>query len=110
MGKLLDEFTQEGSVWIIKLTGDVASKLAEPIWLNELLHQLIQAQAHQLVIDLTHAEQFGSQALRHLLLIREEYSKRNIEIILRNPNRHLTRLFQILQMHMLFVIERVDDG
>ena len=113
MTHLKTELIQNSAdTWTLKLIGSIDSDTRRLMWSVEnsaaLLETLIAANAKKLVIDLAQAERFDSHGLRLLLNAQKEFSKKNMQIVLKNPNSHLNRLFQIMQFDTVFVIE-FDD-
>lgn len=100
------------STWTLKLVGVVDSDTRHLMWFVEssqaLLEKLVEAKATKLSIDLALADQFDSHGLRLLLNAQREFGKEKVEIILKNPNAHLQRLFQIMLFDRVFTIE-FDD-
>jgi len=110
MTDLVSELTQQSSdIWTLKLTGGVDSETHHLMWTTyssaDLLQQLVAAKAKKLVIDLTAVDRLDSQGLRLLLNAHKEFSREKIEIVLKNPNPHLRRLFQIMQFDRVFTVE-----
>lgn len=110
MTQLTAELNQDNNnIWVLKLIGGIDTETHHLIWTTyssaDLLKKLIAAKAKKLVIDLTAAERFDSQGLRLLLTAHKEFSKEKVEIVLKNPNPHLKRLFQIMQFDRVFTIE-----
>ena len=113
MADLKTELIQNDDVtWTLILVGSVDSQTRHQMWFVEsslaLLEKLVAAGAKRLNIDLKLAERFDSHGLRLLLNAQKEFSKENIQIVLKGPNSHLKRLFQIMQFDRVFVIE-FDD-
>ena len=112
MEQLKSVLSQSGDTWILGLIGSVGPRTHDLIWPSEnstaLLQNMIEAGAKKLIIDLTEAERFDSHGLRMLLNAQKEFLAENISIVLRNPNSHLNRLFQIMQFDSVFEIEFVD--
>ncbi len=102
----------DDGTWTLKLIGTVDSDTHRLMWFAEdsaaLLKKLVEAKAKKLLIDLTLAERFDSHGLRLLLNAQKEFSQQNIQIVLKSPNSHLKRLFQIMQFDRVFVVE-FDD-
>lgn len=94
----------DGDTWILKLTGDVDTRVLKLIQFSEILEKLEKAQANSLIIDLSEAEIIGSPGLRLLLKAKRELSRKDIEVILDNPSSHLRRLFRIMRFEQIFVI------
>ncbi len=113
MSELKTELTQiDDSTWRLKLKGIIDSDTRHRMWVLEnsaiLLGKLLEANAKKLLIDLTEAERFDSHGLRLLLNAQKEFSKENVEIVLKSPNSHMKRLFQIMQFDRVFIVE-FDD-
>jgi anti-anti-sigma factor len=103
------ELSQDVDVWTLKLSGFVNANTASLMWSTDssstLLKKLRQSQARSLVIDLTETNGIDSHGLRLLIDAHKEFSAQNIQIRLRQPNPHLSRLFRIMQFDRLFKIE-----
>lgn len=113
MDDVSTELTQNSDAsWTLKIIGSVGPRTNHLIWSVDssatLLKKLVDAKATKLLIDLTLAERFDSHGLRLLLGARKEFAKENIPIVLRNPNPHLNRLFQIMRFDQAFEIEFSD--
>lgn len=112
MEQLKSALSQNGNIWILSLTGSVGPNTHNLIWPTEnsasLLQNMMDAGATKLIVDLTNTKRFDSHGLRLLLNAQKEFLTENISIILRNPNSHLNRLFQIMQFDRVFEIEFVD--
>jgi anti-sigma B factor antagonist len=110
MTELTAELNQDNSgIWTLKLVGGIDTDTYQTMWIGhtsaDLLKRLVAAKAQKLVIDLTATERIDSQGLRLLLNAHKEFSKEKIEIILKNPNPYLKRLFQIMQFDRVFSID-----
>jgi anti-anti-sigma factor len=113
MTHLKTELTQsDAKTWTLKLIGSIDSETRHLMWSVDssaaLLEKLVAAKAKKLVIDLTLAERFDSHGLRLLLNAQKEFSRESVQIVLKSPNSHLKRLFQIMQFDRVFVVE-FDD-
>lgn len=113
MSQLKTELIQnDADTWTLKLVGSIDSETRHSMWSEKssaaLLEKLVAAKAKKLFIDLTLAERFDSHGLRLLLNAQKEFSKENVQIVLKSPNSHLKRLFQIMQFDRVFVVE-FDD-
>ena len=113
MAHLKTELVQnDADTWTLKLIGSIDSETRHLMWSVDssavLLEKLVAANAKKLIIDLTRAERFDSHGLRLLLNAQKEFSKEDVQIILRSPNSHLKRLFQIMQFDRVFVVEYDD--
>jgi len=106
---LTTELLQDGATWTLKIIGFVNATTSYMMWYTDsshsLLKQLAEAQAGTLVIDLSEAEGIDSYGLRLLIDAQKEFSAKSIQIILRQPNTHLSRLFRIMQFDRLFTVE-----
>jgi anti-anti-sigma factor len=114
MIQLTTELVDNGDyTWTLKLVGSVDSDTRHLMWSVEssqvLLEKLLEAKATELSIDLALADQFDSHGLRLLLNAQKEFSKENVQIILKNPNSHLKRLFQIMLFDRVFTIDFDDE-
>ena len=109
MSNLIADLSEENGRWTLKLVGSIDSETHQLMWSAEgstaLLEKLQVVQADSLWIDLTETERFDSQGLRLLLNAHKEFSRAQLPIILKNPNAHLNRLFQIMQFDRIFTIE-----
>ena len=112
MEQLRSELSQSDDRWTLRLIGSVGPRTHNLIWPSEnstaFLQNMIKAGAKKLIIDLTETERFDSHGLRLLLNAQKEFLAKNTAIVLRNPNSHLNRLFQIMQFDSVFEIEFVD--
>lgn len=103
------ELIHFGGVWMLKLAGSTDDKDDHLTWLHdhriELLQELTQVQAQELVIDLTATENLGSQGLVLLIGLHKEFSQHNIQLVLYNPQSYLSRILRIMQLDKLFVVE-----
>jgi len=113
MEQLRSELGQDDDgVWTLKLIGSIGSETHQLIWTTTssaaLLKQMVEAQARNLVIDLSETERIDSNGLRLLLNAHKEFSKQEISIVLQNPNSHLHRLFLIMQFDRVFKIKFVE--
>lgn len=113
MDQLTTELTHnEDNSWTLKLTGSVGPTTHALMWSAEsstlLLQKLVEAKSSKLFIDLTAVDRFDSHGLRLLLNAQKEFSAKSVQIVLKNPNSHLSRLFQIMQFDRAFEIE-FDD-
>ena len=114
MDELSTELTQESDdSWRLKIIGSVGPKTYQLMWFVDssasLLEKLLASNAKKLLIDLTLAERFDSHGLRLLLGAQKEFTKGKVQIVLRNPNPHLNRLFQIMRFEQAFEIEFIDE-
>ena len=62
-------------------------------------------QIQRLVIDLIEVPEITSQGLTYLLDIQRVCSPQNLQIVLQNATRYLRRLFRIMQLDRVFLIE-----
>jgi anti-anti-sigma factor len=93
--------------WVLELIGSVDRKSVNVMGSIEgkaIAHQLIQAQAKKLVIDLAATERLDSQGLQFFLILQNLLAGQQTEIVLRNPNPHLMRILRIMQFDRLFEI------
>ena len=111
---LTTELSQQDEAWTLTLTGFVNASTAYLMWFTDknqtLLEQMVDAGATSLVIDLSRTEGIDSHGLRLLIDAHREFSEKNIQITLRSPNSHLSRLFRIMQFDRLFKIEPFDPA
>ena len=113
MSQLDTELIQnDDNTWTLRLNGAIDSETRHKMWSVEsstvLLDKLIETKSEKLLIDLTEAERFDSHGLRLLLNTQKEFSKKGVQIVLKNPNSHLKRLFQIMQFDRVFTVV-LDD-
>ncbi len=109
MSQLNTELIQnDDNTWTLILNGSIDSDTRHKMWSVEnstvLLDRLIETKSEKLLVDLTEAERFDSHGLRLLLNAQKEFSKEDVEIILKSPNSHLKRLFQIMQFDRVFTV------
>jgi anti-anti-sigma factor len=106
---LATQLTQADDVWTLKIIGFVNASTSYLMLYTDssqsLLKKLIEAEAKALVIDLSEADGVDSHGLRLLIDAQKEFSAKDIQIILRQPNAHLSRLFRIMQFDRLFTVE-----
>lgn len=106
------ELSQQSEIWTLTLIGFVNASTAALMWFTDrsqtLLMRMVEAEANTLVIDLEQAEGIDSHGLRLLIDAHREFAEKNIQITLRSPNSHLSRLFRIMQFDRLFKIEPLD--
>ncbi len=106
---LTTELTQDGDTWTLKIIGFVNASTSYLMWYTDsshsLLKKLVETKAKTLVIDLSEADGVDSHGLRLLIDAQKEFSTQNIQINLRKPNAHLSRLFRIMQFDRLFNVE-----
>jgi anti-anti-sigma factor len=109
MTKLACELIRQNDVWTLKLSGNINSSTAQFMWGNEssdsLAHEMRQAQVKKLMVDLANVEFIDSHGLRLFLTVHREFSSKNIQMVLLNPNPHLKRLFRIMQFDRVLVIK-----
>lgn len=109
MADLITDLSEENGIWTLKLVGSVDSETHHLMWFTDgsasLLRKLRESNADSLRIDLTETDRFDSQGLRLLLNAHKEFSRARVPIILKNPNVHLSRLFQIMQFDRIFSVE-----
>ncbi len=108
--QLTTELTQTGvAESTLTLVGTVDISTQHLIWNVEadtnLLEKLAATHIKVLIIDLSQVARIDSLGLRMLLSIQKEATERDIKVILKNPNSHLSRLFKIMQFDKLFAIE-----
>ncbi len=112
MVNLTAELIRNGDSWTLKLIGSVNSDTAHLMWFTDssasLIKELVQAEAKKLFVDLAATESIDSYGFRLLLQAQKEFAKEGVEIILRNPNPHLQRLFRIMQFDNLLNVEPDD--
>ena len=109
MSDLITDLSEHNGVWTLKLIGSVDSETHHLMWVTDgsssLLRKLRESNADSLQIDLTETDRFDSQGLRLLLNAHKEFSRARVPITLKNPNVHLSRLFQIMQFDRIFSVE-----
>jgi anti-anti-sigma factor len=109
---LKTELSKEKHQWTLSLIGFVTANTTSLMWFAEssqaLLKQLVEAGVNSLIIDLHRTEAIDSQGLRILIDAHMEFSAKNVQITLRRPNTHLSRLFRIMQLDRLFVVDSPD--
>ncbi len=109
MSDLKTELFQNGEVWTLKLIGHVNAGTAHSMWNVDnnlfLLKKMTESGANTLVIDLGQTKTVDSHGLRLLIDAQKKFSANNVQIILKSPNPHLSRLFRVMQFDRLFAVE-----
>ena len=106
MTVLVTELVYESNKWALRLKQEPDQPVIfDPL---DLLQELAEAGAKQMVIDLGRTSRSDSIGLKFLLNIYQEGSSRGISITLRNPNQHLHRILKIMQLNRLFLIEHQE--
>lgn len=109
---LKTELSQEKHQWTLSLIGFVNANTAYLMWFADssqaLLKRLVEAKVNSLIIDLSRTEAIDSQGLRLLIDAHMEFAAKNVQITLRQPNTHLSRLFRIMQFDRLFIVDPPD--
>jgi anti-anti-sigma factor len=108
MTQPISALSRENDTWTMNLSGIIDTDSPDSGFSDQnapLLKELVQANAKRLLIDLTATESIDSHGLKLLLNAQKEFARRNVQIVLQNPNPHLRRLFRIMQFDRLFVIE-----
>ena len=109
MSDLKTELLSNGQTWTLKLIGHVNASTAHLMWNADnnlaLLKRMIESQANTLVIDLDQTKTVDSHGLRLLIDAQKKFSANNVQIILKSPNPHLSRLFRVMQFDRLFAVE-----
>jgi anti-anti-sigma factor len=109
---LKTELSQEKHQWTLSLIGFVNANTAYLMWFADssqaLLKRLVEAKVNSLIIDLSRTEAIDSQGLRLLIDAHMEFTAKNVQITLRQPNTHLSRLFRIMQFDRLFIVDPPD--
>lgn len=105
--KFTTKMILQENTWTLKLTGDVDARTTRIIRFADISEQLDAANAQCLIIDLDEVELIDSSGLRLLLDAKKELSKRDIEVVLKNPSNHMRRLFRIMQFDQLFKINQL---
>ncbi len=109
MAELKTELLRDKDTWSLKLIGHVNAGTSHLMWSTDssatLLKQLLEADAQTLVIDLSEAKLVDSHGLRLLIDAQRKFSAKDVPIVLRNPNAHLSRLFRIMQFDRIFTVE-----
>ena len=100
MTRLVAELIYQDNSWALRLPGEYAQPLIfDP---TALQPQLAEAGIQHLVIELSRAPRVDSTGLKFLLSLYQACSSQDICLILRNPNHHLERILQIMQLNRLF--------
>ena len=110
MEELKTTLTHESdNTWILALNGTVDSTTQDSVWPDNdiltLLDNLVESGSERLVIDLTTVDRCDSHGLRLFLDAHRILSAKDIQIVLRNPNSHLQRLFRIMEFDRVFIID-----
>ena len=94
-------------VWCLELNGSIARqdfRLTPIIDYKTIVNKIVEAQTNRLVIDLSTAQRFDSEAVRILLTLYKEMTEQNIHLALQNPTPHLSRVLRIMQFDRIFEI------
>jgi anti-anti-sigma factor len=99
---------QANKVWLLEFFGAADQKTFQQIWASEtdrILNLLEKVNVQKLIIDLTTIQNFASQDLQLLVTLHKHLARQNIQITLRNPGQHLSRVLRIMQFDHVFEIE-----
>lgn len=103
MTRLVVELVYQNNSWALRLPEEYADPfICDPIALQQ---QLAEADVLHLVVDLSRTPRVDSTGLKFLLSLYQVCSSQGASLILRNPNHHLERILQIMQLNRLFTIE-----
>ena len=106
MTRLVAELVYENNSWALRFQGEETQPLiVDPMIVRQ---QLSEAETQHLVINLGRAPRVDSTGLKFLLSLYQGCSGQGAQLILRNPNHHLERILQIMQLNRLFLIEHED--
>jgi anti-anti-sigma factor len=106
MTRLVAELVYENNSWALHLQGEYAQPLIfDPLIVQQ---QLSEVETPHLVINLSRAPRLDSTGLKFLLSLYQGCSSQGGQLILCNPNHHLERILQIMQLNRLFIIEHED--
>jgi len=109
MSDLKTELFPNGKTWTLKLIGHVNAGTAHLMWNVDnnvvLLKEMMEGQASTLVIDLDQTKTVDSHGLRLLIDAQKKFSANNVQIVLKSPNPHLSRLFRVMQFDRIFAVE-----
>jgi anti-sigma B factor antagonist len=95
--------TKDEDKTIVSLSGTIDIPSAEN--LKHSLHDFLQEEIKELVIDFSEVDSIGSSGIGALLLTHKEYSTRNIKFSIVNLNKEITALFKIIKLDKLFKIQ-----
>ena len=95
-------------VWWLKINGNFepdAFPIISAIESKVLLKTVIAVQEQELVIDLATLKDFDSRGLQALLMLHKQFSPKNIQVKLRNPNHSLSQILRITQFDRFIPVE-----
>ncbi len=99
-------------IWLLKLIGTINPTNHHLLWHVDsyavLAKKVLETEAKTLIIDLTEVKRMDSQGLRHFYDLYRAFVSTDVQIILKNPSKHLKRIFHIVQFDKIFTIE-FDD-
>ena len=105
----LTELIQNNEVWTLKPIGEIHAKTAPEMWhfdsVETLAGELAKANVESLIIDLSETTFMDSHGLRLLINARKTFNEHNLQVTLRNPNPHISRLFKLMRLEGIYTIE-----
>lgn len=96
------------NIWRLELSGGVGPNHNRPLSSIEaavVLKILEQVPMRRLIVDLSSISSLDSQGLQFLALLYKHLARRNIQIILRQPNPALREVLQSMRYDQLFIVE-----
>lgn len=112
MGRFVTKLIRDfDDVWLLELSGDIEPDLDRPVSSIEavvILRILEQVRMRRLIIDLSAVPQLDPQWLQFLALLHKQLAKRNVQIVLRQPNPDLQAVLQSMRYDQFFMVEGVD--
>ena len=90
---------EEGKT-IVFLSGTIDIPSAEN--LKKSLHEFLEDEMEELVIDFGEVESIGSSGIGALLLTHKEFIARGIKFKIENVNKEIRALFKIIKLDKLF--------
>jgi anti-sigma B factor antagonist len=94
---------KEGDKTMVSLSGNIDIPSAES--LKQSLHELLEEDVKELVLDFGEVDSIGSSGIGALLLSHKEYTARNAKFSIINLNKEITALFKIIKLDKLFKIK-----
>jgi anti-sigma B factor antagonist len=94
---------KEGDKAIVFLNGTIDIPSAEN--LKQSLHELLEEDLNEIVLDFGEVDSIGSSGIGALLLTHKEYTARNVKFNIVNLNKEITALFKIIKLDKLFKIK-----
>ena len=107
MSKLKAKFVQDDDTWALDFADGMNVRLSYPLRLSEIVEKAVKAQVEAFIIELGHAKNIDTLGLQFLLDIQQEFSPRDIPVVLRIPNVFTRHLLRVLHFDYIFEIEDI---